>query len=224
MLCLLSNVNISSAHVEGTHTFLPDDLGCTFLERRTMSKPLTTERMRLDIRTMQADTRLAWPKFIRWNNGASVTIAFREAAATIEMRVPRQATCTAHMELDSTPLNFGGQRAWWKCPCCHARVGVLYWQACRWQCRKCAGLVHESTRESESSLAYARVNKVRRKLGWGGGMLSPLGTRKKGMHWKTYARLMQELAEVSVAAAGAGDANIERLSKRIKRIRMPSRP
>lgn len=189
-----------------------------------MSKPLTTERMRLDIRTMQADTRLAWPKFIRWNNGASVTIAFREAAATIEMRVPRQATCTAHMELDSTPLNFGGQRAWWKCPCCHARVGVLYWQACRWQCRKCAGLVHESTRESESSLAYARVNKVRRKLGWGGGMLSPLGTRKKGMHWKTYARLMQELAEVSVAAAGAGDANIERLSKRIKRIRMPSRP
>jgi hypothetical protein len=78
--------------------------------------------------------------------------------------------------------------------------------------------VHESTRESESSLAYGKVNRVRRKLGWGGGLLSPMGTRKKGMHWKTYARLMQELTDASVAAAGAGEAVFERLQKRIGRL------
>jgi hypothetical protein len=186
-----------------------------------MSKALTTARMRLDIRGMQADTRVVWAKLHRWNNGATVTLTFRDGRAVIETRVPGQSTYTAHADLDTTPLHFGGHRVWWKCPCCQTRVGVLYWQACRWQCRKCARLVHESTRESDSSLAYARVNKVRRKLGWGGGLASPLGGRKKGMHWKTYIRLMQELVEVSAQAAGACGAFIERLEKRIGRIRMP---
>ena len=187
-----------------------------------MSKSLTTERMRLDIRGMQSDVRSAWGSFHRWNNGATVTLRFREMVATIETRIPGQATCTEHVELDSTPQHLGGHRTWWTCPCCRGRVALLYWQACRWQCRKCAELVHESTRESESRLAYARVNKVRRKLGWGGGLLSPMAGRKKGMHWKTYARLMQELTDASVAAAGAGEAVFERLQKRIGRIRMPS--
>lgn len=62
---------------------------------------------------------------------------------------------------------------------------------------------------------------MRDALGWGGGLASPMGTRKKGMHWSTYARLMKELAEASVAAVGAGDVVIERLHKRLGRIRMP---
>ena len=59
-------------------------------------------------------------------------------------------------------------------------MGVLYWQSWRWQCRKCAGLVHESTRQGDDSQAFAKVNKVRDALGWGGGLASPMGGRKKG--------------------------------------------
>lgn len=191
-----------------------------------MSKALTTSRMKLDIRTMQADVYAPWSHRHGWKNGATAVLRFRhrEKKATIELSVPGKEMHMTNVELDKTAQHFGGNRVWWKCPCCNARVGVLYWQACRWQCRKCARLVHESTRESDSSRAYARVNKVRRKLGWGGGLASPLGTRKKGMHWKTYASLMQELTQASVAAAGACDAVIGRLQKRIGRIRMPSRP
>ena len=190
-----------------------------------MSKALTTSRMRLDIRTMQADVYAPWSHRHGWQNGATAVLRFkhREKKATIELSVPGKEMHMTNVELDKTAQHFGGNRVWWVCPCCHARVGVLYW-SWRWQCRNCAELVHPSTRQSESSSAYSRVNRVRRKLGWNGGLLSPMAGRKKGMHRTTYARLLQELSQASVAAVGAGDANIERLSKRIKRIRMPSRP
>lgn len=184
-------------------------------------KALTTERMRLDIGKMQADVRVAWSRSFQWNSGASVSVSFRQAVAVVDTRLPENSMYQTHVELDSTPLHFGGQRVWWKCPCCRARVGVLYWQSWRWQCRKCAGLVHESTRQSEDSSAYARVNKVRDALGWGGGLASPMGTRKKGMHWSTYARLMKELVDASVAAVGASDVVMERQMKLLAKIRMP---
>ena len=191
-----------------------------------MSKALTTSRMRLDIRTMQDDTLAPWTHHHQWKNGTTAVLRFkrREKKATIELTAPGKEMHMTAVELDKTAQHFGGSRVWWKCPCCHERVGLLYWQSWRWQCRKCAELVHPSTRQTESSSAYSRVNRVRRKLGWGGGLLSPMAGRKKGMHMRTYSRLLKELSQASVAAVGAGDANIERLSKRIKRIRMPSRP
>jgi hypothetical protein len=188
-----------------------------------MSKALTTERMKLDIRTMQDHTLAPWSHRHQWKNGTTALLRFkrREKRATIEITVPGKEIHTTAVELDTTAQHFGGSRVWWKCPCCHARVGVLYWNW-RWQCRKCAELVHPSTRQSESSLAYGKVNRARRKLGWGGGLLSPMAGRKKGMHRRTYARLMQQLAEVSVAAAGAGDAVFERLKKRMKGMGAPT--
>ena len=100
-------------------------------------------------------------------------------------------------------------------------MGVLYWQSWRWQCRKCAGLVHESTRQGDDSQAFAKVNKVRDALGWGGGLASPMGGRKKGMHWSTYARLMRELADASVAAVGASDVVIEQQMNLLGKLRVP---
>ena len=62
---------------------------------------------------------------------------------------------------------------------------------------------------------------VRDALGWGGGLASPMGGRPKGMHLKTYARLMQELVNASVAAVGASDVVMERQMKLLGKIRMP---
>jgi hypothetical protein len=104
-------------------------------------KALTRERMSIDIRTMQADTKVVWPKLLRWRNGTSATVSFRDGWATVEMRMSGQATHTTTIGLDTTPLNFGGHRAWWRCLHCDQRVGLLYWQSQRWQCRKCAGLL-----------------------------------------------------------------------------------
>lgn len=184
-------------------------------------KALTTHLKRLDVGKVQRPAKGHGTHFQRWNDGASAWLLFRPLSAEVEMRLPGQPTQRHTIELDTTPLHFGGHRVWWKCPRCHARVGVLYWQGWRWQCRQCAGLVHESTRQSDDSRAFAKVNKVRDALGWGGGLASPMGGRPKGMHWKTYARLMQELADASVAAVGASDVVMERHMKLLGKIRMP---
>ncbi len=189
--------------------------------RWQQGKPLTTERMALDIRDMRAAARAMWLINWRWNDGTTVSVLFSQGMATVETRVPDRTIDPTEVELDATPLHFGGHRIWWRCPCCHARVAVLYWQRWRWQCRKCADLVHKSTRQGGLSRAYVKLNKVRRALGWGGGMLSPMGARRKGMQWSTYARLMQELNDASLAATGEQGSAVKRLEKLLGKIRVP---
>jgi hypothetical protein len=63
-----------------------------------------------------------------------------------------------------TPAQFGGRRGWLSCPRCRYRCRILY-RAQRFRCRKCCGLVYESTRETwgqralstNLALAYSRV-------------------------------------------------------------------
>ena len=185
-------------------------------------KPLTTQRKRLDIRDFQREALRTTHAYQRWRDGASASISFvDDIIASVEIRFPGQATQRSSVEMDRTRLNYGGHRVWWRCPCCHSRVGVLYWAGWRWQCRKCAGLVHESTRQSDDAQAYSKVNKIRKKLGWGGGLAHPMGGRKKGMHWRTYARLMQQLTDAMIRAAGASEVVIERQMKQLEKIRMP---
>jgi hypothetical protein len=183
-------------------------------------KALTTERMQLDLRKMQRPAKSGGTHFQSWTNGASTWLTFRPSTVDVETRLPGQPTNRHSIHLVTTPLNYGGHRVWWKCPCCLARVGVLYWEGWRWQCRKCARLVHESTRQTEDTLAYKRVNKIREKLGWGGGLCSPMGGRPKGMHWRTYARLIQQLNDASLAAAGASADRIDMLTERLLKTRI----
>lgn len=178
-------------------------------------KPLTSERMALDIRAMQRTSKGCGTAYVPWQGGGSVYVSFQMSVANVEVRLTGQARQRRVIELDRTEPNFGGYRNWWKCPCCRSRVGMLYWDGWRWQCRQCAGLVHESTRQTEDTLAYARVDRIREKLGWGGGMLSPMGNRPPGMHMRTFARLMQELTEASIHAAGASADRIDMLIKRL---------
>ena len=184
-------------------------------------RALTTQRKQLDIRDFQREALSTTHAYRRWRDDASASISFvDDIIASVETRLPGQATQRSSIELDRTRLNFGGHRVWWRCPCCNARVGVLYWAGWRWQCRKCAGLVHKSTRQSDDSQAYSKVDRIREKLGWGGGLCSPMGGRPKGMHWGTYARLMQQLTDAMVQAAGASadrtDMLVERLMKSMK--------
>jgi len=49
-----------------------------------------------------------------------------------------------------------------------------------------------------------------------------MGKRPEGMHWSTCARLMPELTDASIAAAGAGAKVMQRLEKRLEKIRIPT--
>lgn len=109
-----------------------------------------------------------------------------------------------------TPCNYGGQRAWWICPRCGQRVAVLYHLGA-FACRHCHQLVHQSTRTAPSSKPFERANKIRKRLGWGGGVAHPLGEKPKGMHWETYGRLLQQLNVHSIAAMQSTDRMVGRL-------------
>ncbi len=48
--------------------------------------------------------------------------------------------------LTFTPCTFGGQRAWFLCPGCQSRRGVLFFLGGRFLCRICHNLAYSSTR------------------------------------------------------------------------------
>jgi len=95
--------------------------------------------------------------------------------------------------LDWTPCNFGGYRPWFICPVrgCGRRVAKLYGGAI-FACRHCHQLGYASQREDWYDRADRRANKIRSQLGWELGIANPKGPKPKGMHWKTFFRLVAE--------------------------------
>jgi len=119
--------------------------------------------------------------------------------------------------VDWTACNYGGSRPWWLCPNCGKRVAVL-WSGSTYACRHCQQINYESTRTAESSKPFERADKVRRRLGWCAGVANPAGDKPKGMHWKTYGRLLSKLNSHSIAAMQSTDDLVDRLTGRLRGI------
>jgi hypothetical protein len=99
--------------------------------------------------------------------------------------------------LSFTPAQFNGERMWFLCPNMHCgkRVAKLY-IAHRLGCRHCLKLSHQSKNESHMDRMARRADKLRVKLGWQEGILNPEGFRPKGMHLKTFERLVKRYREL----------------------------
>jgi hypothetical protein len=92
--------------------------------------------------------------------------------------------------LDTTPAGFGGTRYWFLCPRCSRRCRILYGGAL-FVCRKCRALVYESQYEPFFYSSHKRIERLRRRLGNTDGDSWDLPPEKpKGMHWKTYGKLV----------------------------------
>jgi len=87
---------------------------------------------------------------------------------------------------------FGGRRPFIHCPSCNRRVLFLYGIG-RFLCRSCHGLSYPSQRERESDRAQRKANRIRSRLGGELGW-QRIPPRTKGMHWRTYDRLMRDIA------------------------------
>ncbi len=116
--------------------------------------------------------------------------------------------------IEWTPCNYGGKRPWWTCPDCGKRVAILYGGR-KFACRHCQSLTYKSTRTAPGSEHYARANKVRMKLGWGGGVASPMGDRPKGMHARTYLRLLRQLHLHGLAALSSTEKLVTQVNNRL---------
>jgi hypothetical protein len=97
------------------------------------------------------------------------------------------------IKLNWTPCNYGGKRPWCVCPAvgCGRRVTTLYLDGI-FACRHCHNLAYPSQHESDDDRAARRAEKIREKLDWFPGLLEGRGGRPKGMHRKTYKRLVAE--------------------------------
>jgi hypothetical protein len=110
-----------------------------------------------------------------------------EGQQTIEERVP----------LDQTPCNYGGERQWFLCPHCRKRVAILYCPSDRFLCRHCYGLPYASKNENHTDRMLRKVWKIRARLGGSDNLTIPILQKPKGMHWKTFDRLLTEEKKVT---------------------------
>lgn len=94
--------------------------------------------------------------------------------------------------LEWTDCNYGGKRAWFRCPLCGQRAGVLYSGGSRFACRKCLQLNYTCQRVGKRHRMYRRSYKLRVKLGCSDSYTSKWCIKPKGMRWATYERLCEE--------------------------------
>lgn len=174
--------------------------------RRDQGGKKTTEDCRsLEVRNFQRDGMLIAGKSCTTNwtrNGAVVaSIQVRSEIGRLILDYRHQhgegewKSVNYPVLIEWTPCNYGGLRAWFKCPAsgCGQRVAKLYLGSSGiFACRHCYQLAYASQREPADDRATAKVGKIRDRLGWQPGLISGHGDKPKGMHWRTYLRLVSE--------------------------------
>jgi hypothetical protein len=101
----------------------------------------------------------------------------------------RQTICLVRV-----PCNFGGNRVYFRCvskkngPRCQKLVTKLFRVGLYFHCRHCERLSYESQSKDVWERAYRRTVKIRMRLGAEPGSFKP-----KGMHWRTFEKLKDEL-------------------------------
>lgn len=193
---------------------------------RNSGKRTTGDMHVLDIRRIARAGLLKPGSAFNWqwsSNGkpvANINIRTHNDMVTLDYRVRDRGgewqTMNYPVYLAWSGCNYGGLRPWWLCPAagCGRRVAVLYGGKV-YACRHCHQLDYPSQRTAPGDKHFERVNKVRERLGWGGGVASPPGSKPKSMHWKTYWRLLAQLNGQSIAAIQSTAIQVARIRGRL---------
>jgi hypothetical protein len=170
-------------------------------------KRTTGEMQALDVRGLQRADCLQPGKFFLWewkSDGESVgSIGVRTEVNRVVLiyRSRRGGGAWKDKEisvrLDWTGCHLGGRRPWFLCPYCERRVAVLYGGE-DFACRHCHRLVYGCQRETFEWRMQRKAAKTMRRLGWKRGALNE--EKPKGMHWRTFERLVQEHKRFNAAA------------------------
>ena len=133
--------------------------------------------------------------WVDFNQGMVLSHRMKSTGEVVEQRGQTQ----------TSPCHLGGQRHWFTCPQCSKRVAVLYAPGRYFACRQCGGLGYATQKEGVGDRASTKADKLRKRMGWGAGILNGDGSKPKGMHWKTYQRLKSHhdaLVQVSLNDIG----------------------
>lgn len=183
----------------------------------------TDELKSVDIRQLAREQglelgRMTWSRWARGGKtSATLKTESRPDGLWVEYRtrLPDDGwnSFSCLMTLERTECHLGGERVWWQCPRCSKRAALLYGGR-ELACRHCWGLTYRCRNETREDSANRQANKLRRKLGWPVGILNGTGGRPKGMHWKTYLRLLNEHTRRSMLVLGYVGESLDRLTGR----------
>jgi len=106
-----------------------------------------------------------WSGRVNWCDGSTIDVEVDTGVHLVQLSYARggRAVNLPVRLLFSTP-HFGGSRAWFACPSCHRRAGVLYlppdpWSACPddlFKCRLCHGLTYRCQAEKGTRMEQLR--------------------------------------------------------------------
>jgi hypothetical protein len=121
------------------------------------------------------------------------------------------------VQLVQTSCTFGGTRSWFRCPGCQRRVAVLACLSGAFRCRHCLRLPYGS----QSETPVDRMARKQQKLCTRGGITDHAllwrSPKPRGMHWRTWVRLLEEAWALEMARAQVLDADLERFCARVLR-------
>lgn len=169
------------------------------------SKDTTAEFRSIDVRRWAREgfltpgRRFSWQWSIEGKKVASIDVLAEHGCVRLIYRSRDHGDEWENLDypvqLLSQPCHYGGHRDWFACPArgCGRRVAKLYGGRI-FACRHCYQLAYPSQRETSFQRAQRRADTIRRQLGWEEGWDS-WGDKPKGMHWRTYHRLVAELED-----------------------------
>lgn len=171
--------------------------------RGQRGKDTTSDMRALDIRRLQRDGMLTPGRSFGWRwlrndeEVASIKIRTESDRVILNYRTRQRGDEWQQMDypvnIEWTPCNFGGRRAWFLCPAreCGRRVAILFGGSI-FACRHCHNLAYLCQRETDDDRVMRRAETIRRRLGWQPGIDNLQARKPKGMHWRTFERLKAE--------------------------------
>ena len=123
----------------------------------------------------------SYRKHLRQNNNDTLPLSYQYRGTPYNYSIT----------VSKSACHYGNYRYWWLCPNCSKRVSVLYC-AGTYVCRHCIGANYGSQLQQPIDRLFSRADTIRQRLGWQSGIAHGNQGRPKGMHSKTFDRLVTE--------------------------------
>ncbi len=175
---------------------------------RFSSKNVAEDCCSIDVRQLSRWGYLKpWLRYpLKWNNGSNIVIETRPGVIELFYGISRnvQPREDVHIKvsLSWSSCNFGGERPWFICPGkgCGRRIAKLYLVGKYFLCRHCHDLVYSSQRQAKAFRLLDKSLKLCRRLGAKNCNDLFTTAKPKGMHWRTYEKLVDEAQEAETGS------------------------
>lgn len=170
------------------------------------SKTVAENCLSIDVRQLnrkgclEPGQRYYW----KWQDRGDITISTRPGAIELSYGISRNVQPREDVRI-TVPLswsycNYGGKRPWFICPGkgCGRRVAKLYLAGKYFLCRHCHNLTYSSQRQAMAFRLLDKSLKICRRLGANNCNDLSVTPKPKGMHWRTYEKLVEEAQEAEL--------------------------